>query len=146
MPPNVCLKQSSGWGVPQSKPKHHTWFGLGHPKHHHSHAGGAPQAPLEVGTGPPQAPLSRAPSQNRAAPAAGCPNLPLFFFFLFFPSFFFFFFLPPFFPFCHGATNRTSNHQPCCSTLKVTNVQTTTESLTEIWAAGQLNNTKYEMQ
>ena len=35
----VCLKQSGGWGVAHSKPKHHTWFGLGHRKHHHSHAG-----------------------------------------------------------------------------------------------------------
>ena len=36
---SVCLKQSGGGAVAQSKPKHHTWFGLGHPKHHHSHAG-----------------------------------------------------------------------------------------------------------
>ena len=61
---NVCLKQSGGWGVAQSKPKHHTWFGLRHPKHHYSHAEGAPQAPLGVGTNPPQASLSRAPPQN----------------------------------------------------------------------------------
>ena len=93
---SVCLKQSGGGAVAQSKPKHHTWFGLGHPKHHHSHAGVGGQAPLGVGTDPPQAPLSRTPPQNWAAPAAGYPNPPLLFSFsrifpfLSLPLFFFF--------------------------------------------------------